>query len=298
MSKDSKMIFEKGEKVLCYHGPLIYEAKCLEAEMQDSQAKYYIHYAGWNKNWDEWVPENRVLKYNDANIQKQKDLQKTLKSNPQSRKVVKPRRTDGKDADALPTQLSVLPDVAVMCAVPEASRKKRGRADNPDMAEVGKAEVATFLPDGLKAWLAQEHIYIHEGKLAVLPARSSALHVATQFFKAKAAGQEDPFAEQVVGEVLDGVMEHFAVALPAELLYAPEKAQFKELSEKYPNMALCELYGGAHLLRMLAKFGSKLSSPRFDEFTTELLLQYLNELLRFIADNHASFLRPEDYRAS
>lgn len=27
-------------------------------------------------SWDEWVPESRVLKLNDANINRQKDLQK------------------------------------------------------------------------------------------------------------------------------------------------------------------------------------------------------------------------------
>jgi hypothetical protein len=40
-----------GEKVLCFHGPLIYEAKCLEAETKDKQIRYYIHYAGWNKRY-------------------------------------------------------------------------------------------------------------------------------------------------------------------------------------------------------------------------------------------------------
>lgn len=27
-------------------------------------------------SWDEWVPENRVLKYNEANVQKQKEVSK------------------------------------------------------------------------------------------------------------------------------------------------------------------------------------------------------------------------------
>lgn len=27
-------------------------------------------------SWDEWVPESRVLKYVDTNLQKQKELQK------------------------------------------------------------------------------------------------------------------------------------------------------------------------------------------------------------------------------
>lgn len=66
--------FKEGERVLCFHGPLLYEAKNLKGEVKDQQNKYFIHYAGWNKSWDEWVPENRVLKYNEAALQKQKEL--------------------------------------------------------------------------------------------------------------------------------------------------------------------------------------------------------------------------------
>lgn len=36
--------------MLCFHGPLIYEAKCLKSTItKDKQVKYFIHYAGWNK---------------------------------------------------------------------------------------------------------------------------------------------------------------------------------------------------------------------------------------------------------
>lgn len=39
-----------GEKVLCFHGPLLYEAKALKSQIcKDKQVKYFIHYAGWNK---------------------------------------------------------------------------------------------------------------------------------------------------------------------------------------------------------------------------------------------------------
>ncbi|XP_053221196.1 mortality factor 4-like protein 1 isoform X5 [Podarcis muralis] len=49
---------------------------CVKVAIKDKQVKYFIHYSGWNKNWDEWVPESRVLKYVDTNLQKQKELQK------------------------------------------------------------------------------------------------------------------------------------------------------------------------------------------------------------------------------
>lgn len=48
--------------------------------------KYYIHYAGWSKNWDEWVGENRVLKYNEVNVQLQKEIQKKMESSTKNTK--------------------------------------------------------------------------------------------------------------------------------------------------------------------------------------------------------------------
>ncbi|XP_043822352.1 mortality factor 4-like protein 1 [Dromiciops gliroides] len=71
-----KAEFQEGERVLCFHGPLLYEAKCLQMATEDRQVRYLIHYSGWNKNWDEWVPESRVLKYSEANLQRQRELQR------------------------------------------------------------------------------------------------------------------------------------------------------------------------------------------------------------------------------
>jgi mortality factor 4-like protein 1 len=65
---------------LCYHGSLIYEAKLLKTQVKDRTVKYYIHYAGWSKNWDEWVGESRVLKYNEKNVELQKEIQKKMES--------------------------------------------------------------------------------------------------------------------------------------------------------------------------------------------------------------------------
>lgn len=54
--------FLENEKILAFHGPLIYEAKILKvSETKDAKTagsgtpRYFIHYHGWNKNWDEWV---------------------------------------------------------------------------------------------------------------------------------------------------------------------------------------------------------------------------------------------------
>ena len=71
--QEKRVKFVEGERVLCFHGPLIYEA-VIKGQMRDKVTKYLIHYNGWNKNWDEWVAESRVMKYCEENIKKQKEL--------------------------------------------------------------------------------------------------------------------------------------------------------------------------------------------------------------------------------
>ena len=62
--------FAENEKLLCFHGPLLYEAKCVKIKKEGGNLMYFVHYQGWNKNWDEWVNETRILKINPENIDK------------------------------------------------------------------------------------------------------------------------------------------------------------------------------------------------------------------------------------
>lgn len=51
------MSFAANERVLCYHGPLIYEAKVLKAENWDERTSstgqtgphFFVHYKGWKQ---------------------------------------------------------------------------------------------------------------------------------------------------------------------------------------------------------------------------------------------------------
>lgn len=82
------MLFGVNEKILCFHVGLLYEAKVLKAEKwtgDDNLTKavgphYFVHYMGWRARWDEWVPESRMLKLNEDNIQKQKALAESVKA--------------------------------------------------------------------------------------------------------------------------------------------------------------------------------------------------------------------------
>jgi len=150
--------FAEGERILCFHGPLIYEAKCIKTRVKDSKNQYFVHYAGWNKNWDEFVPESRVLKYNDANMLKQKELMDAHYANVRAKKLAKAdakkRRTDAAAAAAAggsPSMTAPATETATSARKREPSvssvqssddgKRRRTRLDTPEQTQ--KAAPAT-----------------------------------------------------------------------------------------------------------------------------------------------------------
>ena len=58
-ASSSSNTFATGERVLCYHGPLMYEAKVLKVETWDESntklgtfgTHYFVHYKGWKQTF-------------------------------------------------------------------------------------------------------------------------------------------------------------------------------------------------------------------------------------------------------
>lgn len=71
--------YSKDEKVLCFHGDLMYEAKIMEVKVEPGKkvedAQYRIHYKGWKASWDDWVSHDRIRKFTDDNKQLAAQLQ-------------------------------------------------------------------------------------------------------------------------------------------------------------------------------------------------------------------------------
>ncbi|KAI6658896.1 Mortality factor 4-like protein 1 [Oopsacas minuta] len=76
-------IYLENQKVLCYHGEFLYEAKVVKyhRDVQESlssetqpEIQYLVHYNGWNKTWDEWVPSSRLMPLTEDNLVKQRTL--------------------------------------------------------------------------------------------------------------------------------------------------------------------------------------------------------------------------------
>ncbi|EXJ85642.1 hypothetical protein A1O1_06008 [Capronia coronata CBS 617.96] len=104
-SNESKPMYQKDEKALCFHGELLYEAKVLDVRRHDPKDKtspheYRVHYKGWKNTWDDWVPQDRLRKLTDDNRELAANLRRELAASAPKvvpKSATKPRRGHGSE---------------------------------------------------------------------------------------------------------------------------------------------------------------------------------------------------------
>uniref|UniRef100_A0A671VYP6 Mortality factor 4-like protein 1 n=1 Tax=Sparus aurata TaxID=8175 RepID=A0A671VYP6_SPAAU len=278
----------ESERVLCFHGPLLYEAKCVKINIKDKQIKYFIHYSGWNKNWDEWVPESRVLKYVDSNLQKQKELQRANQMFIEYVSVcAAPGAGEGTSSGGDPTH---------------PPRKKRARVDPTVESEetfINRVEVKVKIPEELKPWLVDDwDLITRQKQLFHLPAKKNVDAVLEDYANYKKSRGNSDSKEFAVNEVVAGVREYFNVMLGTQLLYKFERPQYADILANHPDTSMSQIYGAPHLLRLFVRIGAMLAYTPLDEKSLALLLSYLQDFLKYLVKNSASLFNASDYEVA
>ncbi|XP_062819243.1 mortality factor 4-like protein 1 isoform X3 [Anolis carolinensis] len=331
--QDPKPKFQEGERVLCFHGPLLYEAKCVKVAIKDKQVKYFIHYSGWNKNWDEWVPESRVLKYVDTNLQKQKELQKANQeqyaegkmrgaapgkktSGLQQKNVEVFFRRDGAhtvcglETPAISTRKTKKNKQKTLGTGegsstnenPQPPRKKRARVDPTVESEetfMNRVEVKVKIPEELKPWLVDDwDLITRQKQLFFLPAKKNVDSILEDYANYKKSRGNTDNKEYAVNEVVAGIKEYFNVMLGTQLLYKFERPQYAEILADHPDAPMSQVYGAPHLLRLFVRIGAMLAYTPLDEKSLALLLNYLHDFLKYLAKNSSALFSASDYEVA
>ena len=258
--------YDKEEQVLCYHGPLVYEAKIQDRVARDGPdfckiKLYLVHYTGWNTHWDEWVPESRVLKHSDENLQVQKDRIKEF------------QRAHKRKASKVASEGSGTPNSS---AAGGAAAKKRKVGEEDGVGTASDIKEQLRLPQSMKLKLIEDWERItREKKLVQLPRNPSIATLLDHFVQAKAKRTSH---ERLYGEVSDGMKTFFNQSIGTVLLYKYERKQFREMRESHRNTPYVELYGAEHLLRLFVKLPELLAHCKMQHEHLTVLLSKLLEV--------------------
>jgi len=254
--------FNVGDKVLAYHGPLMYAAKIIEVDVQGSEPRYFIHYDGWKRKWDEWVAGDRLQEDSPENQERLKQLSNEA-------------RQAKKTAAAAPAKRAKTEAVAKPDAEADDDAES-AEDDNP----FEDSAVKLNLPQELKALVVKDWENItQKGLLVQLPRSPSIRDVFARFMSERQRKNAHPFAQ-----VTEGLSVYFDRALPTILLYRAEREQFEHVKTRLAGKRFCEVYGVEHLLRLFVRLPQLLAHADIGEADLALLLQRMQDVFKFIID--------------
>ncbi|PVV00120.1 hypothetical protein BB559_000097 [Furculomyces boomerangus] len=312
MPTDRSKIFhhQSGERVLCFHGPLLYEAKIIETELWDkndpekleSGPHYLIHYKGWKRSWDEWVDDSRILKWSDENLRKQKQLKQAAIS--ATRKKSSPAKAASSSTPISSmgsNPQSLLKKLSTSTLTPRKGPgdneldlyrgRKRGREGLSEKEEevVKKPELRISVPNTLKVKLIDDWEQITKEKLLVplprSPTVSEILDQYKQHYQEGAEKRKNRKHDEIIQEILNGIKLYFDKALGTILLYRFERFQYHKILETHPDSEMSDIYGAEHLLRLFVQLPVLISQANMDEDAVMALKEYLNDFLKYIQKN-------------
>jgi len=282
--------FNDGERVLCYHGPLLYEAKCKRAELREKIVQYLIHYNGWNKSWDEWVTVERVLKYNQTNLAYQQELLQN--QNKDKGKRSRPTKLMSKD------KASTRRDTAAttLSSSPQAKpKRKRLRLDSDvtEDDEGDQAQIATVkikLPNDLKVILRDDYYNVNrKGLLCKIVASKSVGEILTEYAEEMGGDLGEKSRLREFGK---GIRAYFDHVLNTRCLYPQERKQYNDALMMNPGKTKSEIYGAIHLLRFFTVVGSLLGYSTLEKEHVGRVVDYIHKFLSFMDYKQADlFLR-------
>jgi len=277
--------YVEGEDVLAHNGPLLYVAKVLTVqETADKKKRYFVHYKGWNKNWDEWVDPSQMAKLDAAGLQRQKEISDELRAAQEESKKKKSSKRAANDDEKKKGKKE------------EGGKgKKRKTEEEDDSVETevdraGRQEIKLVLPGPLKKRLVQDWELINrKHKLVQLPREVTVSKILSEYHESKKGKLKPSGADaKNSAEICDGLRVYFDRALYPTLLYRYELPQFEDIKQTDPS-SLCDVYGAEHLLRLLVKLPSLFTETTMSDVQVGIVQKCISDFIRFFHKKQAEF---------
>lgn len=307
MTSPAEPTYDVNERVLCYHGPLIYEAKITKPPIVHTEETappsgpgpyYFVHYKGWKQTWDEWVPVSRLLKLNEQNIATQKALQASSGHGGSGRGPLVGGSSGGPGGSGVGVSSGPKGAGSRGGARKDGTHGGRGqkRARDEDDASK-KPELKLTVPDTLKATLVDdwESITKNNQLAAPLPRSPTVQELLEQWqeymlkLDPKPAHLREP--KLVLPTIVSGLTCYFDRSLGANLLYRFERPQYAAVRKEYitgkhvivgTEKEMSQVYGAEHLLRMIVSLPQMIAFSSLDAESVFLIRDYVNELLKWM----------------
>ncbi|KAF7416232.1 Esa1p-associated factor [Pleurotus ostreatus] len=317
MTSSASPTFAVNERVLCYHGPLIYEAKVLKVDQSEDPTSgtilpnYFVHYKGWKQTWDEWVPPPRLLKHNDTNIA----IQKTLQS--QANATNAAVNASNRAAKSGPSgshrehhSVGGLGTGSTRVRKDGARGTKRGREED-DASK--KPEIKLNVPEVLKVILVDDwEAVTKNNQLVTLPRSPTVVEVLSQFeayILARPASENAHLTSPslLLPTIISGLTIYFDRSLGSNLLYRFERPQYAGIRKQYvtgPHIIVGQekdmscVYGAEHMLRMLVSLPQMIANSTMDADSVSIIRDYVNELLLYMVKERGRLFQREYESAS
>ncbi|KAK5116100.1 hypothetical protein LTR85_009382 [Meristemomyces frigidus] len=301
-SSAAQPAYGKDEKVLCFHHELLYEAKVTDSKVKDPNDKnggfmYQVHYKGWKKTWDDWVPQERLRKFTEENKELAANLKKDMNAQrhaaagkfPSLSSKKRPYGSDlaGSSARGSEDRSSAAPQP------PKGS--KRGRdIEGIDKEEsfVNRPAVRLFMPDHLKSILVDDWEKVtKDSKLAAVPSPVPITKFLNEYYTFESNNRRpgSPDAD-MLEEFVAGIKEYFNQALGRMLLYRFERQQFHDVHKQigsghgeHAGKSFADMYGCEHLLRLFVSLPDLIAHTNMDAQAISRMREELAKITQWLA---------------
>ncbi|GIY51177.1 mortality factor 4-like protein 1 [Caerostris extrusa] len=161
-------------------------------------------------------------------------------------------------------------------------------------------KVKITLPDALKDWIIDDHDLVNrQKKIVQLPARITVDHILANYVRERVSTKAlTKVWEDSVVDFSNRMRELFNVSLGKSLLYKFERPQYSQMLKDHKEIKMCQLYGAAHLTRLVCKIGDMLTSIREetqDRTPPGYFVNQVEDFLKFIASKESLYLSADDY---